>query len=86
MRWAAKAGHWRVVAWLLEQGADVHACDDEALRWAADESPRSECGAGLLRAGAQEREGWSEKVLYRMRCERMGEADRDAAAAELLAK
>ena len=32
---AAKNGHLDVVRYLVERGADVHADDDEAMRWAS---------------------------------------------------
>jgi len=33
---AAESGHLDVVKYLVEKGADVHADDDGALRWAAE--------------------------------------------------
>jgi len=33
--WAAERGHLEVVKYLIENGANIHAADDYALRWAA---------------------------------------------------
>ena len=35
LRWASRYGHAEIVRVLLEHGANVHADDDYALRWAS---------------------------------------------------
>ena len=51
LRYCCAGGHTEVVKVLLEAGADVHACDDNALQW-ANRHGHTETVKVLLEAGA----------------------------------
>ncbi|RLA64541.1 MAG: ankyrin repeat domain-containing protein, partial [Epsilonproteobacteria bacterium] len=34
--WAANRGHLNIVKFLVDKGADIHVCNDLALKWASD--------------------------------------------------